>query len=195
MVDKLSDRERTSRAMTAIVTQLPARERACVLLSDVLGMSLDETAQITDSTVGSVKAALHRGRDKLERSVDAPRAHLGGPDRRLVERYLAAFNARDWNAVLALLGSDARLEIVGVTEGGFRDACYFINYGKLAWNWRLAVARVDGIEAIVHFREVDGVWQPHAIVRLDIAGGVITRVRDYNHVDYVLANSVVVEVD
>lgn len=195
MVDKLSEQERTSRAMTAIVTKLPPRERACVLLGDVLGMTLDETAEITDSTVGSVKAALHRGRSKLERSLDAPRAHLGGSDRTLVERYLAAFNARDWNAVIALLGSDARLEVVDRSEGPLRDACYFINYSRLPCTWRLAVARVDGVEAIVQFRQIDGAWRPHTIVRLDIVDGAITRIRDYNHVDYMLASCVVVEVD
>jgi RNA polymerase sigma-70 factor (ECF subfamily) len=157
-------------------------------------MSLEETASITDSTVGSVKAALHRGRSKLEAADAAPAARMAPRDRAIVERYLAAFNARDWNAVLALLGDDARLEIVGVTEGRFEDACYFINYGKRPWPWRLALALVDGVEAIVQFRENDGAWRPHAIVRVDVEDGRITKIRDYTHVDYVLAYSVVLEV-
>jgi RNA polymerase sigma-70 factor (ECF subfamily) len=194
MPDQLADRQRASRALTTIVTRLPPRERACVVLADVLGMSLDETASITDTTVGSVKAALHRGRDKLEAADAAPANRLAPRDRAIVERYLAAFNARDWTAVLALLGDDARLEVVGVAEGRFADACYFINYGKLPRPWRLALALVDGVEAIVQFREIDGAWRPHAIVRIDVEGDQIMKIRDYTHVDYVLADSVVVEI-
>ena len=194
MPDQLADKQRASRVLTAIVTQLPPRERACVVLADVFGMSLDETASITDSTVGSVKAALHRGRSKLEAADAAPAMRMAPRDRAIVERYLAAFNARDWNAVLALLGDDARLEIVGFAEGRFEDACYFINYGKLPRPWRLALALVDGVEAIVQFREIDGAWRPHAIVRVDVEDGRVTKIRDYTHVDYVLADSVVVEV-
>lgn len=194
MPDQLADKQRASRALTAIVTRLPARERACVVLADVLGMSLDETASITDSTVGSVKAALHRGRSKLEAADAAPAKRLAPRERAIVEHYLAAFNARDWTAVLALIGDEARLEIVGVAEGRLQDACYFVNYGKLPRPWRLALALVDGVEAIVQFREIDGAWRPHAIVRVDVEDDRITKIRDYTHVDYVLADSVVVEV-
>lgn len=194
MPDQLADKQRASRALTAIVTRLPPRERACIVLADVLGMSLDETASITDTTVGSVKAALHRGRGKLEAADAAPPHRLAPRDRAIVERYLAAFNARDWTAVLALLGDDARLEVVGVAEGRIADACYLVNYGKLPRPWRLALALVDGVEAIVQFREIDGAWQPHAIVRLDLEDDRITKIRDYTHVDYVLADSVVVEI-
>jgi RNA polymerase sigma-70 factor, ECF subfamily len=193
MPDQLADKQRASRALTAIVTRLPLRERACVVLVDVLGMSLDETAAITDSTVGSVKAALHRGRGKLEAAHAAPATRLAPRDRAVVERYLAAFNARDWDAVLALLGDDAHLEIVGVADGRFKDACYLVNYGKLPRPWRLALALVDGVEAIVQFRELDGAWHPHAIVRVDIEDGRIAKIRDYTHVDYVLADSAVFE--
>ena len=44
---------------------LPPKERACVLLKDVFDYSLEEIAELVDSTVGGVKAALNRGRSKL----------------------------------------------------------------------------------------------------------------------------------
>ena len=82
-------------------------------------------------------------------------------------------------------------EVVHKSEGSLKEACYFINYGKLAWPWKLELADVDGVERIVHFRRVDGAWLPHAVVELGIAGGQVTRVRDYIHVDYLLEHCVV----
>src|SRR5262245_42186501 len=50
------------RALEHLVINLPPMERACVLLKDVFDYSLQETAELVESTVGGVKAALHRGR-------------------------------------------------------------------------------------------------------------------------------------
>jgi RNA polymerase sigma-70 factor (ECF subfamily) len=52
-------------ALAALVSELPPKERASVLLKDVLDYPIDEVADIADSTVGGVKAALHRARVKL----------------------------------------------------------------------------------------------------------------------------------
>ena len=53
------------RAVEHLVLALPPKERACVLLKDVLDYSIEEIAEFVDSTVGGVKAALNRGRSKL----------------------------------------------------------------------------------------------------------------------------------
>lgn len=187
--DAAIDRERAERALEHIAIELPPRERACMVLRDVLDWSLEETAQITGSSVGAVKAALHRARTKLVESERAPPRKRGLPDpaeHAVVSAYLAAFNQRDWDAVQALIADDARLEVVHRSEGPFKDARYFVNYGKLAWVWKLEIAEVDGVERVVHFRQVDGAWLPHAIVELGIRAGKVTRVRDYIHVDYLL---------
>src|SRR5579859_3371319 len=52
------------RAVERLVIHLPPKERACVLLKDVFDYSLDEIAELVESTVGGVKAALNRGRAK-----------------------------------------------------------------------------------------------------------------------------------
>src|SRR5262245_39864481 len=52
-------------AIEHLVLNLPPKERACVLLKDVFDYSLDEIAELVDTTVGGVKAALSRGRSKL----------------------------------------------------------------------------------------------------------------------------------
>jgi len=189
--DALVDKERVERALSNLVTELPAKERACVVLKDVLDWSLEETAEITGSSVGAVKAALHRGRAKLEAT-----AHTEPEPRRLepghhalVERYLAAFNRQDWPGVQALVSDEARLEVVHRSEGPLKDARYFVNYGRLSWRWKLELTEVDGVEEIVHFREIDGVWQPHSLLQLGLKNGQIAVIRDYVHVAYLLAHS------
>ena len=59
-------------ALEHLVISLPPKERACVLLKDVFDHSLEEIAELVESTVGGVKAALHRGRFKIKAS-PAPR--------------------------------------------------------------------------------------------------------------------------
>ena len=162
-----------------------------MVLKDVLDWSLEETAEITGSSVGAVKAALHRGRAKLEAAANTepePR-RLEPRHRALVERYIAAFNRQDWPGVQALVADEARLEVVHRSEGPLKDASYFVNYGRLRWRWKLELTQVDGVEAIVHFREIDGVWQPHSMLQLGLKNDQIVLVRDYVHVDYLLAHS------
>src|SRR5436309_972022 len=60
------------KAVEHLVLALPPKERACVLLKDVFDYSLEEIAELVDSTVGGVKAALHRGRAKLPGSPPEP---------------------------------------------------------------------------------------------------------------------------
>jgi len=191
MDDALHDKLRVERALAAIVTELPPRERACIMLKDVLDLSLEETAEVTGTSLGAVKAALHRGREKIEHAGASVRRELPTEQRAVIEQYLAAFNRRDWDAVQAMLSDEARLEVVHRSEGPFRDACYFVNHERLTWNWRLALAHVDGELAIVRFREIDSAWVPQSVVQLSIAGDKIARVRDYIHVDYLLRHSVV----
>lgn len=63
--ETLETGQQIGQAIATLVTYLPPKERACVVLKEVLDCSLQEIAEIVDSTVGGVKAALHRGRAKL----------------------------------------------------------------------------------------------------------------------------------
>jgi RNA polymerase sigma-70 factor (ECF subfamily) len=193
--DELDRKQRADRALANAVTELPPKERACLILKDVLDCSLEETAEITESNVGAVKAALHRGREKLERAELAPQKMRALPpeQRAVIERYLTAFNARDWDGVRALLTADARLELVAPFEGLFRNTTYLTNYGRLPTNWKLALAVVDGVESVVHFREIDGRWRPRSVIQFGIAGDKVALVRDYVHAEYMLQHSDVQE--
>jgi RNA polymerase sigma-70 factor (ECF subfamily) len=186
MADDLDDKRRVERALANLVTELPAKERAAVVLKDVLDCSLEETAEITRSNVGAVKAALHRGREKL-RDADAQRRDaLPAEKRAVIEDYISAFNRRDWDSVRALVAEDAKLDVVDRTSGRFHELPYLANYGALPMNWKLEFAYVDGVECVVHYREVDGQWQPRSVVAISVEGNRISHVRDYLHIDYLL---------
>src|SRR5262245_51539442 len=180
-------------ALARLVTMLPPMERACVLLKDVLDYRLAEIADIVDSTIGGVKSALHRGRLKLRQHDPAPGLELDPAQRTLLEEYVDRFNRRDWEALRELIRADARVEVVGVAE--FRelapDAPYFRNYSALRVEWKLDLARVDGEPVIVQWRKAGVEWVPFAPIRLFWENGRVVRIRDYFHVDYLLAGAAI----
>lgn len=187
----LEQQELAQTALAAIFTELPARERASVVLKDVLGYSLEETAEITASNTGAVKAAVHRARVKLEQAMTSQRPRRFSDDeRRLIDEYVTRFNQRDWPAVQAMLTGDARLEVVGRVEGPFTGQ-YFGNYGKLGWDWRIDWAEVEGSPSLVHFQRSDegSEWRPRAVIEVSIEGGRISRIRDYVHVGDLLQDA------
>jgi RNA polymerase sigma-70 factor (ECF subfamily) len=84
-------------ASLAMFLHLSVIQRSCVVLADVLGYSLTETATILCISVPAVKAALHRGRARLRELVDAPEAalpRLAQADRERLLAYAERFNAR-----------------------------------------------------------------------------------------------------
>src|SRR6478609_7734645 len=100
------------RAVEHLVLTLPPMERACVLLKDVLDHSLDEIAELVGSTVGGVKAALHRGRAKLADSSGATSraeaAKTSPQVNAVLVQYVDRFNRRDWDGLRELVRADAR---------------------------------------------------------------------------------------
>lgn len=193
---EIEDHELAAQAFSSLVLALPARERACVLLKDVLGYSLPEIAKILDTSVGAVKAALHRGREKLATLREEP-ARRDEPLPLSAQQYIDAFNRRDWAALGALLEQDVHCELVGFVHLVGRRALeqnYFANYASRPFEWRLCVGVVDGKPELVCMREEGGVWKPWNAIRLEWRDGRVRSIRDYVHVPYLLhAVPVVVE--
>src|SRR5215211_419043 len=107
-------RETVELAFIAALQHLPPRQRAALVLRDVLGFRAAEVADTLDSSVESVKGALKRARATLERGLPpADRERSPLPDspgeRELVRRFADAFQADDINGIVALLTEDAWL--------------------------------------------------------------------------------------
>jgi RNA polymerase sigma-70 factor (ECF subfamily) len=101
-------RESVRLAFVAAVQQLPPRQRAVLLLRDVLGWSAAEVAELLGSSVASVTSALQRARAGLE-SVPPLERVSDETERATVERYIAAWDAADVSALAALLKEDVEM--------------------------------------------------------------------------------------
>jgi len=139
--------------------------------------------------VGGVKAALHRGREKLAmlpRQTAAPRAQSAELTQ-IMQLYVERFNRRDWDGLRELIAADARLRVADRFVGTLADSPYFGNYERITVPWRLAVGEVDGEPVIILLHKHADGWAPHSLIRLDVAAERITRIRDFWHTPWVLA--------
>jgi RNA polymerase sigma-70 factor (ECF subfamily) len=173
------------RSALARFLSLPLTQRSAVILKDVLGHSLEETAATMGTTVMAVKAALVRGRASLrtaEEESEKPDASV----RRDLDRYASLFNARDWDGVRALVGDDCRLDLVSRSQRrGKQVGMYFGNYEKA--DVALRVVRLEGQLALA--AHVAGAEAPAYFILLDWVDGCVTNIRDYRYVPYIIEDA------
>lgn len=184
-------------AIEHLISVLPPKQRACVLLKDVFDYSLEETADLVNSTVGGVKAALKRGRTKLAKA-QAPKITKESrkPDPKLMHvlrLYVDRFNRQDWDGLRELISADAQLRVVDAFAGRLVDSPYFSNYARWSVPWKLAIGEIDGETVVVVLRRHVDTWIPRAFVRVCVANGQIERIVDYSHCNWIasLAQDVV----
>ncbi|BCG87246.1 DNA-directed RNA polymerase sigma-70 factor [Mesorhizobium sp. 113-3-9] len=175
------------RAIERLVVHLPPKERACVLLKDVLDHSLEEIADLVGSTSGGVKSALNRGRAKLAALPAQPvAASAHDPElERLLGRYVELFNARDWDGVRALTSADARLRVSDCYNGLLSRSPYFVEYER-GEPWRMRQDAIEGEAVLVVDRLQGQAWRPAYLVRIHADGGVIDRIADYYACPWIL---------
>jgi RNA polymerase sigma-70 factor (ECF subfamily) len=121
-----------------------------LVLKDVFDYSIEEIAETLVTTAGAIKAALHRGRERLQAEGDAAEARETAsttPDRAAVlDAFCAAFNARDLAAVTALLAETAAVQVVGATTQYGREAARrTVLPGMMFGSERMATAAETGI--------------------------------------------------
>ena len=180
------------RAIERLVLTLPPKERASVLLKDVLDYSLEEIAELVDSTVGGVKAALNRGRAKLASLPELSKRSRPVPNpeaEQLLGLYVERFNRNDWDGLRELITDDARVRVADIYFGPLTGSPYFGRYQRLATPWRVAVGEVDGEPAVIVLEPGPGGWVPQALVRVELSEGRIVGITDYTHCPWVLSSA------
>ena len=180
------------KAVEHLVVSLPPKERACVLLKDVFDYSLEEIAELVDTTVGGVKAALNRGRGKLASSpAPSQPVRTANPGlARIMQLYVDRFNRRDWDGVRELISADARLNVADRFGGKFADAAYFFNYNNWPWPWRLAVGELDGEPVLIILQRGADTWTAYSVIRMNVVGDKIEGIVDYIHCPWVIPAAV-----
>ena len=183
-----ADARVTAASGLAALLRLPPTQRSAIVLADVLGHSLAETAAIIETSVAAVKAALHRARARLRAPEPAtPPPVLDTAEREKLRAYADRFNARDFEALKALLAEDVRLDLVNrVKLTGHKDvSIYFTRYSE-AQPWQIRPGLVEGRLALL-FEDPSA---PEAgirhIVLLGWAGAAIAAIRDFHYAPYIM---------
>ncbi|HMF39777.1 MAG TPA: RNA polymerase subunit sigma-70 [Polyangia bacterium] len=100
------EREQVALAFIALLQRLPPRQRAVLLLKDVVGWAADEIASALELTVSSVNSALHRARETV---AAAPRGAPEDPAPDVLAAYVRSWETRDLDSLVALLRNDVVL--------------------------------------------------------------------------------------
>jgi RNA polymerase sigma-70 factor (ECF subfamily) len=165
-------RESIRLAFVAALQYLPPRQRAVLLLTQVLNWSAAETAECLDMSVAAVNSALQRARATLETRNPAavPRA-LSAEQTALLSKYVDAFERYDVAALSRLLREDAVLSMPPYDmwlQGTEAIARWFLNQGIGCKGSRLVPVDACGVRAFAQYR--DGGATPWALIILDLDG-------------------------
>jgi RNA polymerase sigma-70 factor, ECF subfamily len=169
-------REGMELALLTAIQQLPGRQRAVLILRDVLGWTAPEVAEMLESTVAAVNSALQRARATVEQHVPSRQSPpSAAAERELLGRYVSAWERDDLDGLVALLREDAILRMPPrpAVHGAAAIAQFFRETaagGDLS-RIRLMPTRANGRPAVaVHRRSHDdATLEPHGILVLEIA--------------------------
>jgi RNA polymerase sigma-70 factor (ECF subfamily) len=174
-------------AFVAALQHLPARQRAVLILREVLRWSAAETAELLDTSVASVNSALQRARatiaDHQPSTDDAPAA-LAIEEAELLDRYVAAFERYDIDSLVALLHEDATLSMPPYDlwlRGPEHIAAWHLGLGHGCRGSRLVATSANGMPAFGQYRPSGpgGSFEPWALQVLEISDGRITGLNSF----------------
>jgi RNA polymerase sigma-70 factor (ECF subfamily) len=166
---------------------LPARQRAVLILREVLRWQASEVAELLDSSVASVNSALQRARATLSaREADAPPADVvTGEQRELLTRYVDAFERYDITSLVTLVREDVIMSMPPYDfwlTGPEEMSKWFLGPGCGCRGSRLVATEANGCAAFGAYRvDPDGGHAPFAIQVIEVAGGRI--IGHHNFVD------------
>jgi len=174
-------------AFITALQYLPARQRAVLILREVLRLQASEVAELLDTSVASVNSALQRARATMSaREADAPPADVvTGDQRELLTRYVDAFERYDINALVTLLREDAIMSMPPYNfwlTGPEEMSKWFLGPGCGCRGSRLVATEANGCAAFGAYRvDPDGGHMPFAVQVIEVSGDRI--IGHHNFVD------------
>jgi RNA polymerase sigma-70 factor, ECF subfamily len=190
----VASRESLRLAVVASLQYLPARQRAVLILREVLAFSAAEVADILDTTVAAVKSTLQRARGRLD-EVAPTREDVTEPSeperRALLERYIDAIENADPEALRRLLHDDLVLEATPQRTwyAGIATCLPFLTRHVLGeGRWRMVPTSANGQPAAVAYVDHgDGVFRAYGVTVLTVSAAGITRINAFGEPDLVAA--------
>ncbi|MGW5207539.1 sigma-70 family RNA polymerase sigma factor [Streptomyces griseoincarnatus] len=171
-------------AFMAALQRLPAKQRAVLILREVLAWKASEVAELLDTSVASVNSALQRARATLaERREPGADASVSDPldedQKKLLDRYVAAFEGYDMSALTALLHEDAVMTMppFDLWLTGADDITGFMTtLGAACAHSKLLPVEVNGLPGFAQYKPDpdNGGYTPWAVQALEISDGRIT---------------------
>jgi RNA polymerase sigma-70 factor (ECF subfamily) len=180
--EQVVSKETVRLAFMAALQRLTPRQRAVLILRDVLQHSAAETAELLGTTVASANSALQRARATVPSRDDQDPAH-GGADGALLEEYVAAFEAYDVPRLTALLRCDAvnsmpPLPLWLLGQDDIR--VWMLGPGSECRGSRLLPTAANGCAAFAQYRpDSRGGYHPWAMQVLETEGSLITGLHCY----------------
>jgi hypothetical protein len=173
----------TVRAALSRFLALPSLQRSAVILKDVLGHSLEETAETMGTTVPAVKSALVRGRAKLRETEPEESKPKAEDERAQLDAYVALFNARDWAGLRAVVGEDCRLDLVSKSARRGKEVGFYFSRYENEPNIEMRVVQLEGRDVIGVFKQ--GAARPQYFILLEWTGDRVSFIRDFRYVPYI----------
>ena len=195
---RYTESESVSLAFLTALQALPPRQRAVLILRDVLDFSANETADVLELTVSSVNSALHRARTTLSqnyRGRERQASNHSQTDERtqwLLDHFVKAWESADVAGLVALLKEDAALamppspswyqgrEAIGIFVAAtvFADNGMFA--GKAAQRWRLAPTRANGSPAFAVYQQSEtNQYQAFGLHVLEVGGDWLSQITSF----------------
>jgi RNA polymerase sigma-70 factor, ECF subfamily len=180
-------RETIRLAFVAALQHLPPRQRAVLLLRDVLSWTAEEVARLLETTVASVTSALQRARSTLAATTIEPTEPFRPTDQaqwELLARYCDAFERYDVQALVALLHQDATMSMPPFAwwlRGRDEIRRALLGAGRPCDGARLVPTVANGSPAFGQYRPSgsDGGYQPFALVVIEVWDGLIAETTTY----------------
>ena len=181
----VTSRESIRLAFIAALQHLPPRQRAVLILRDVLRWKAAEVAEALDTSVAAVNSTLQRARaqlDKVAPTSDTVETTLSADQRELLERYVAAFEDYDINAIATMFTEEAIWEMPPFT-GWYQGAQVIARLiakncpAQRADDMRLVPTTANGQPAYgLYMRDRDGVHRAFHLQVLTVEDGKVTHV-------------------
>jgi RNA polymerase sigma-70 factor (ECF subfamily) len=176
-------REEVALAFIALLQRLPPKQRAALMLKDVVGWSAEEIAATLDLSVSSVNSALHRARETV---AARPRGPIEDPAPELLGAYVRSWETHDLDSLVALLRSDVVFAMpphaawfrgVDAVRAFLQRPPFSVRWARGLWG---RPTRANGLPAVVWYAPGDdGVRRLHSIQVMRFEGGALAEATSF----------------